>query len=471
MDENYNYKRVLSSALHASLGSFIFGYNVGVFTSVQPCVSSSLGWGSSESSLIPLMTAIMYMGGFMGALLSGALKRFGRRKSIMLADWINIIGVCIIVIPHTISFGIGRFITGFSSGMFCSLCPLYVNERTPPQISGKIGAIIQASSCLGVVFAYGLALPLPTGDYSNNPFTYWWIGMFAFQAPVALLQFYLFKTTHRLDTPASLMDRGLEEKAMRSLLEVYNQDYAHSLIQGLNGSILGSPESPAANRQNFEYKELLCCKKGTTKMMRLGVMTCVIQEMCGIIPILSYTTSIFSSFGGGVFVSRLLTFVSGVVKMGSVMSVLPFIDKWGRRPIYIIGPLAMAAFLFLIGVFSELVEVFYIIPFLCIEGFLIAFEGSVGPVCWLYCGEIMSPKGMSIAIAVNWLCIIITVFTFPYLVDAFGKGVTFWIYAGINLMSAGYAYFEFIETKGMDKKQIQDILAGQQGQFSCKTVE
>lgn len=457
---NYNSRRVWSSALHAGLGSFIFGYNVGVFTSTQPCVASTLHWGSDKALLIPLMTALLFVGGFAGALTTGFLKTFGRRKSIMLADWINVVGVVIIVLPHTIAFGVGRFVTGFSSGIFCSLCPLYINERTPAAISGKVGAIVQVYACLGVLVAYGLALPLPTGDYDNDPFTYWWIGMFAFQGLVALLQFFLFKTKYRLDTPTSLIDRGLEGKALRSLLEVYPKEHAHSIMGDLTCSPVSSPKASVMSiAQNYVYSDMLCCKKGTGKMMRLGIMACVIQEICGIIPILSYATTIFASFGDGVFIARLLTFVSGIVKTLSVMGVLPYIDMWGRRKIYIIGPIFMALFLFLIGIFSEVIEVNYIIPFLCIEGFLIAFEGSVGPVCWIYCGEVMNPKGMSIAISINWLVMALTSFTFPYLIDAFGQGVTFWIYAMANVLSTIYACVDFIETKGLDKKQIQELLS------------
>ena len=229
--------------------------------------------------------------------------------------------------------------------------------------------------------------------------------MFAFQGLIALIQFILFKTTYKLDTPTSLIDRGFEGKAMRSLLEVYNEAGASKFMSSSGAESIplnSSTNLPNILKRNEEgFTELLCCKNNNFKMMRLGIMACIIQEFCGIIPVLAYATTIFSSFGGGEFIARLLTFVSGVVKTLCVMSVLPYVDKWGRRPLYIFGSIFMGIFMLLLGIFSGITNVIYIIPFLCVEGYLIAYEASLGPVCWIYCGEVMSPKGMSIAISIN----------------------------------------------------------------------
>jgi SP family arabinose:H+ symporter-like MFS transporter len=206
------------------------------------------------------------------------------------------------------------------------------------------------------------------------------------------------------------------------------------------------------------YKQLLFCKDGRAKMMRLGIMASFVQEFSGIIPILSYLTTLFNSFGGGVFLSRSLTTISGAVKMLSVMSVLPFIDKWGRRPIFIFGSIFMGLFMGLVGVFSEFVESNFLIPFFLIELFLFAYEASAGPLCWIYTGEILCPKGMSIAISSNWLFMTITALSFPFLIELFGVGFTFFIYSAINFACAVYCWLDFIETKGMDKGSIQAIL-------------
>ena len=449
------------TALHAGIGAFIMGYNIGVFTSCQPCVAATLGWGSSTELLIPIMTAVCFIGGFFGSLFSGTLKMFGRRKAIMLADWVTIVGSCIVIIPFTPCFGIGRFILGFSSGMFNTLCPLYINEKTPKEMSGKVGAIFQVYACAGVLVAYALALALPTGDYDSDPMNYWWMFMFSWQGLLAFAHFLMFKVYFRLDTPVSLLDRGLDEKAVRSLCEIYPKDEAIKMVsKDDNKGSIASYNSTLSTSKRMEhgYMQLLFCKDGRGKMMRLGIMASVVQEFSGIIPLLAYLTTIFNAFGGGVFISRSLTTVSGFVKIVSVIIVLPFIDKWGRRPIFIWGSIFMGLFTTLVGVFSEFVHTSYIVPFLLIELFLVAYEASSGPLCWIYCGEILCPKGMSIAISSNWLFMTITALTFPFLIDLFGIGVTFFIYGSLNFLLAFYSWADFIETKGLDKNSIQSLL-------------
>lgn len=460
---SYNVSRVWSTAFHAGIGGFIMGYNIGVFTSCQPCIAAVLSWGDSASYLIPVMTAINFLGGFFGALFSGFLKSFGRRKSIMLADWITVVGAVVVVIPFTITFGIGRFLLGIASGMFNSLCPLYINEKTPKEMSGKVGALFQIYGCLGVFAAYAMALPLPTGNYEHESMTYWWMVIFSSQIILALVQFVLFKKVFRLDTPTSLIDRGLDDKALRSMCEVYPKDEAlNRLSISFSNSSFASRLSPTAETKKVDhsYAQLLLCQGGRGKMMRIGIMASFVQEFSGIIPILAYLTSIFDDFGGGVLMSRGLTTVSGLVKLLSVMAVLPYIDKWGRRPIFIAGSLLMGVFMGLVGVFGTFITVSYYIPFLFIECFLIAFEASAGPLCWIYCGEILCPKGMSIAIALNWLFMTITALSFPFCIDLFGIGFTFLGYCAINILCAVYCWLDFIETKELDKNTIQGLLLG-----------
>jgi MFS transporter, SP family, major inositol transporter len=303
---------------------------------------------------------------------------------------------------------------------------------------------------VGVLSAYGLALPLPTGAYEHSAMTDWWLAIFAFQAPVALAQLVLFKTSFQLDTPAACLEKAQPSQALASLCQVYPKDYADSLLLNVSKDE-AKFESQIHQERVFTYTELLCCKKNTKKIMRMGAMACVIQQLCGIIPILSYATTLFSAFGGGVF-------ILGVVKTFSVLAVLPNIDRWGRRPIYIVGPLLMAFFLCLIGLLAAFAHVIYVVPFLCIQGFLIAYEGSVGPVCWIYCGEIVPAKGMGLVIAVNWLCTIAASFSFPFMVEILGLSITFWVFAAINIAGAAYAWYDFEETKGMDKAEIQSKL-------------
>ena len=172
-DPTFDIKKVWNLALAASWGSFIFGYNIGAFASCQDNVSAALDWGDTKDTLIMIMSAMMPFGAMFGALTSGIIARkYGRRKALMLTDLITIFGSGIIVIPYTATFGLGRFVTGFAAGSFACLVPLYINEVAPVEVAGKVGGIVQFQVSFGIVIAYAVALPLPTGDYNSNPLNY-----------------------------------------------------------------------------------------------------------------------------------------------------------------------------------------------------------------------------------------------------------------------------------------------------------
>lgn len=116
----------------------------------------------------------MPFGGLFGALFSGSLaNKIGRRKALMLVDIINIFGCVFFIIPETISFAIGRFITGYTAGSFSVLSPLYISEISPPDIMGTIGSLCGLALAFGIMVAYAMALPLPTSNYGSDELNCW----------------------------------------------------------------------------------------------------------------------------------------------------------------------------------------------------------------------------------------------------------------------------------------------------------
>lgn len=462
MDEalraNYKAYKVWFTAFQAALGSFIFSYNIGVFTSNQPCVASTLGWGADKDTYIAIMSSLLPLGAMFGALGSGFLSKYiGRRQNLIIADLIIICASIVTVIPLTITFGLGRFLSGIGIGNFSMLCPLYINEITPVDISGKIGSMVMLFGCLGSLFAFGLALALPVDNYDSDPMTYLWMGMFLFQGVVALLQLVLFIIMFPHETPHWLLHKGYKEKALESLATIYKRTYAEELIERMISAAPSTPEEKE-NLNDFTYREIFTCGPSTRKAMRLGLMLSVIQQFAGINAILSYATTIFGKFGGGVFMARLFTMLSGTVKLISVFGLLPFIDNVGRKKILVFGCIGMSICLGAMGIMS-VYEVYYVFPFLVIEAYLALFVISIGPIVWVYSGEILPSRGMSICTGVNWFSAFIVVLFFPFMVQIIGLSFTFWIFAIVNLAGAGYFGIDMIETKGMAKNDIRAMFA------------
>ena len=457
----YKAYKVWIMAFHAALGSFIFSYNIGVFTSNQPCVAATLGWGGDKDVYIAVFSSFLPLGAMFGALGSGYFSKFiGRRKNLIIADLIIITAAIITVIPFTVTFGAGRFLSGIGIGNFSVLCPLYINEITPVDISGKVGTMVMLFGSMGSLFAFSFALALPTSNYDSDPQNYVWMAMFLFQGVVALFQLTFFLIAFPHETPPWLLNRGHREEALESLTTVYNKSYADGLLEKMLNStnVTSSPTEAEDQNKDYTYRQIFSCRRGTTKAMRLGLLLSIIQQFAGINAILSYATTIFGKFGGGVFMSRVFTMLSGVVKFVSVFALIPLIDRVGRKAILVYGCIGMGICLAAMGVMS-VYQVYYVIPFLCIELYLGIFVCSIGPICWIYSSEILPSRGMSICTGVNWFSAFLVVLFFPFSLKAIGITYTFWIFAIVNISGAAYFALDMVETKGMRKNDIRLLLS------------
>lgn len=284
--------------------------------------------------------------------------------------------------------------------------------------------------------------------------------MFAFQGLVALLQIIIFLLFFTKETPPWLISKNRLPEALESLKEIYYEEKAQEVLDSLQSKtslLLNKNES--ITTLEFTYCEYLKCAHGTSKAMRIGLMLSIVQQFSGINAILSYATTLFGEFGSGVFISRVLTLANGFVNFSSTFCLMRVIDRYGRKWTLILGTLTMGLCLATMGVFYQL-QVFYVFPFLVVQLYVACFGLSIGPICWIYSGEILSSRGMSICAAVNWFSAFVVILIFPFMVEAVGLSFTFWVFAGVNALGCVYFGFDMVETKGMMKHEIQTLFIG-----------
>jgi len=456
----YSSNKVWRVCLVASLGSFVFGYNVGVVNSTLGVVASVFSWGNHKSILTALVAGSMPFGAMVSSVFSGNLSnKIGTRGALMVSNLITLLGAVVTVIPFTVSFGIGRFISGLSVGIYATLVPLYINETAPTEMSGKLGTLVQIQITTGILLAYTFALVLPTGDYTSNSLTNWWMAMFGFQAVFSMAQFLLFLYVYKLETPVWLWTRNLRESALESLEQVYSKEGAQEVLDRMDSAIDRSSICSLNYGVDLSYLDLFLCKQGTSRIMRLGYLNNFFKQFSGINAILTFSTSIFEDLGGGVFVSRVFTVVVGIINALPAVVASSLVDKFGRKVLLVSGFVGMAVCQLFSGFFAGLLSSSSIVfPVLCILLYMLFFATSTGPICWLYCGEILTPKAMSICTAFSWFCNALALFTFPPLKELLGIDLVFWIYTAV--CAVGFVYFavDMLETKGLSKQQIQRLL-------------
>ena len=137
-----------------------------------------------------------------GALTGGYFVKCGKWNMIMVCNVAACAGYAFCLVASIQAVLIGRFFLGLSIGGYCVFCPKFVNELTPVEYRGPVGALSQVS----VVFA--VMLPSVLGlfyDYDAVTTNYTFIRMI-WGLPVifVLAQMLLMVTVFRYDSPTEL---------------------------------------------------------------------------------------------------------------------------------------------------------------------------------------------------------------------------------------------------------------------------
>ncbi len=98
------------------------------------------------------------------------------------------------------------------------------------------------------------------------------------------------------------------------------------------------------------YGQLLC-KKKYRKEMFIGNTLSFFQQATGINAIVFYSTVMFVK-AGQASIAPFLTVLFGAVNMAATLGGIPFVDKYGRRPLLLIGFVGMVFSEILVGIFS-----------------------------------------------------------------------------------------------------------------------
>ena len=96
-----------------------------------------------------------------GAVCGGRLMKLGRRFGVLVAIPIGLSGITITMWRNFPCLMIGRFIFGFSTGLFSAICPRYIEEVIPAHLHANILPSFCTAQCLGNVTAYALGAILP----------------------------------------------------------------------------------------------------------------------------------------------------------------------------------------------------------------------------------------------------------------------------------------------------------------------
>jgi len=440
----------------AALGGLLFGYDWVVIGGAKPFYE--VYFHLSTPSLQGWAMSCALIGCLFGSLFSGIMsERWGRKPSLLAAALtFAISSICTGFAGSFATMVLWRMAGGLAIGLASSLAPMYIAEVAPAEIRGQLVCLNELTIVIGILSAQvaNWLIARPVADASAAAILTSWNGqqgwrlMFAATAVPAIL--FLLGMLFVPESPRWLAMRGRTEEATRTLARIGGS--AHALF------VLNEIEATNAHvAEGSELRQLL--KPQLRRILLLGVALAVLQQWCGINVIFNYAQEIFSAAGYSLSSILFNIVVTGVVMVLFTFVSIATIDRYGRRPLMLLGSGGLA------GIYVVLGTLFHShsrgLPMLTLVIAAIAcYAMTLAPVTWVILSEIfpghVRGTAMAIATASLWVACFILTYTFPILNAAAGTAGTFWIYAGICVLGCGLIYVRLPETRRQTLEEIEE---------------
>ncbi|UKJ83790.1 D-xylose transporter XylE (plasmid) [Priestia megaterium] len=461
MKQNRNSLYIFSITLVAAIGGLLFGYDTAVISGAEESLKvyliDSLGLGSLAHG-VTVSSALL--GCIIGGLISGYFaSRLGRKKSLILAAILFIISALGASYPEFLFFTKGeptlslllafnfyRIIGGIGVGLASAICPIYIGEIAPADIRGRLVSFNQFMIIFGMLVVYFVNWGIANGQTLEWINDVGWRYMFASGAIPALLFVVLLLLVP--ETPRYLAIQNQDQKALAILTKINGASEAKAILDDIKQTIAINVSS----QKLFAYGKLVII---------VGLLLSVFQQFVGINVALYYAPRIFESMGAAKDSSMLQTIIMGLVNVIFTVIAILTVDRWGRKPLLIVGSIGMAIGMFGVAsmAFSNIIGMGTLV-FIII--YTASFMMSWGPICWVLISEIFPNKirgrAVAIAVAAQWAANYFISSTYPMMMEYSG-GLTYGFYGLMSVLSALFVWKLVPETKGKTLEDMDNMWA------------
>lgn len=452
-----NFRYLLPICLVAALGGLLFGYDTGVISGAIEPLTARFALGAAMKGWI---SGCVLIGCALGVLVVGGVSdRWGRRLPLFLSAALFLVSAAGTSLANTAAvFILFRFMGGVGIGIASMATPIYIAEIAPARVRGRLVAVNQIAIVAGIAATSFVNYYIAgRGDQAWLVETGWrW--MFATGvAPALLFALMLIRIP---ESPRWLIEMDRWDAAKAVLTHVGGSEFCEREFEEVRAAIVRDTEGNVSLGSPRLRRPLL-----------LGLALAVLQQVTGINVFMYFGATIFRSLSTATGVDAGLlqqVVINGACVVLTLVAVAT-VDRWGRRPLMLLGSVGMGAALMAMGAMAQRVADpastgAWMLAFILV--YIAAFGLSVGPVVWVILVEIFptAVRGRALGLATFflWTADYLVTQTFPmmdandsWLVREFHHAFPFYAYAGFCAVLFVVVWRYLPETKGRSLEEIE----------------
>ncbi|KAI1609965.1 MFS transporter, SP family, solute carrier family 2, member 2 [Exophiala viscosa] len=449
----------------ATLGPLLFGYHlaelnapqdvitctkrstdISTFTSLPQCIPMN-------STQIGLVSSIFTLGGLVGALFSGFLAaKYGRLLVMRVNTLLLAVGPIVEALaPNLGLLAVGRLVSGIGAGVSVVVVPIYISEIAPPKERGFFGAFTQIMTNMGIFITQLLGYFLSHGQM--------WRVILAVAGAIGVLQ--LLGLLFSVDSPTWQADHGDAREAKANLKRIrgHKADISEEVAVWRvhdDGNVdeeqtpLVDEDQTAVQRVKQEAVGIISVLRDSThnRAILAVVLVMMAQQLCGINSIIMYGVSLLADLLASN--SALLNILVSILNVVATTAFAPLADILGRKICILasIAGMGVSSIMLAVGIRSSIP----VLSAISVLLFVASFAFGLGPVPFILANELVGPEAVgatqSWALAANWISTFVVAQFFPMVNEQLGKGVVYFIFAGVAAVFWVIVFWYVPETMG-----------------------
>jgi sugar porter (SP) family MFS transporter len=433
--------RLLASALLASLGSLLFGFDTAVISGTTDSLRAAF---NLNNNTVGFTVSSALFGTMAGALLAGRpADWWGRRRMLaLLAGLFLLSSVGCAGAWNWYALLAFRWLGGVAVGAASVVCPVYITEIAPASRRGVLVAVSQLNIVIGVLLSYLSNYLVALAVGADHPAVWRWM----FGVMVLPSVIFALAGTVIPESPRWLVRQGRLAEAKAVLVRL-----GHSRPDAELGEIETSlrEEMAGAHQRLFQRKYL--------KPLLLACMIAAFNQLDGINAVAYYTADIFRMTGSDKNSALMLSVMVGATNLVMTLVAMALIDRVGRKALLLAGSITfIISHLLAAWVFHTHAHGWIVLA--AMMGIVGSHAYSQGAVVWVCINELLPnairASGSAAACILLWVLDLAVSWSFPVIAGASAA----YAFSFFAVMMAGQFVLVLIffpETKDLSLEELQ----------------